>query len=250
MRYDPERDIWFIGNFNGDGGARDANGFVSRVAAESLEILEREFAVGTAEHPLHAPRGMTLVEDTLWVTDIDGVHGFHRQTGAQLAFVDFTAFEPGFLNDIAEGPEGALYVTDTGRSAIYRLAGREVTEALVDPVLGGPNGITWDATRARMIVMPWEPDHRIHIWAPGGDPQGYGPSSTPGRLDGVEPIDRRFLLASQTDSSLHLLDAGGTRRVIRMEGAPADIGVDTRRRRVAVPFVALDRVDFWELPES
>ena len=77
---------------------------------------------------------------------------------------------------------------------------------------------------------------------------GFGPTSTPGRLDGVEAIDRRLLLSSQTDSSLHLLDGGWSRRVIRVAGAPADIGLDTRRRRVAVPYVELDRVDIWELP--
>ena len=31
--------------------------------------------------------------------------------------------------------------------------------------------------------------------------------------------------------------------VIRAAGAPADIGIDTRRQRIAIPFVDLDRVD-------
>jgi hypothetical protein len=30
-------------------------------------------------------------------------------------------------------------------------------------------------------------------------------------------------------------------------GRPADIGIDTRRQRVAVPYVALNRVDIWSL---
>lgn len=250
VRYDPDQDVWFVGNFNGAGGERDANGFVSRVDAASGEIEALRFARGTDEHPLHAARGMFITGDTLWVADIDGVHGFHRRTGDPLAFVDFKAFDPGFLNDIAQGPDGALYVTDTNRSAVYRMDGREVTEVLVEPALGGPNGITWDEVRGLLVLLPWQPGHRVHTWTPGEDPVGFGPASTPGRLDGVEAIDRRLLLASQSDSSLHLLDAGGSRRVIRVAGAPADIGVDTRRRRVAVPFVALDRVDIWALPEG
>lgn len=251
VRYDPEQDVWFVGNFNGDGGERDGNGFVTRVDAATGQIAVREFAVGTDEHPLHAARGMFVTGDTLLVADIDGVHGFHRETGAQLFFVDFTPLEPGFLNDIARaGSDGPVYVTDTGRSAVYRLDGHTPVQVLQDPALGGPNGITWDETRSVLVLMPWQPDHRVHTWSPGSDPVGFGPNSTPGRLDGVEPIDRRLLLASQTDSSLHLLDAGGSRRVIRVAGAPADIGVDTRRRRVAVPYVSLDRVDIWELPEG
>lgn len=249
VRYDPDQDVWFVGNFNGDGGERDGNGFVSRVEAASGRMETLRFAQGTPAYPLHAARGMAITGDTLWVADIDGVHLFDRRTGAQLAFVDLTAFEPGFLNDIAQGPDGALYVTDTGRSAVYRIEGRQFTEALLSDALGGPNGITFDDSRGVLVLMPWRADARVHTWRPGQAPQGFGPTSTPGGLDGVEPVDRRLLLASQTDSSLHLMDAGGSRRVIRVAGRPADIGLDTRRRRVAVPYIALDRVDVWQLPE-
>ena len=39
-----------------------------------------------------------------------------------------------------------------------------------------------------------------------------------------------------------------TRPLVRVAGRPADIGVDTKRRQVAVPYIALDRVDLWQLP--
>ena len=58
----------------------------------------------------------------------------------------------------------------------------------------------------------------------------------------------RVLVASQADSSLHLFETGRGRAVIRTGGRPADIGIDTRRRRVAVPFIALNRVEIWALP--
>ncbi len=250
VRYDPAQDVWFVGNFNGEGGERDGNGFVSRVSAETGTIEDLRFAEGTGEHPLHAPRGMFIVADTLWVADIDGVHGFDRRSGVQLGFVDLTAFEPGFLNDIAQADDGALYVTDTGRSAVYRIVGRTSTEALAGEELGNPNGITWDPAQGRLVIVPWEPGHRIHVWRPEDSPQGFGPSQTPGRLDGVEPFERRLLIASQSDSTVHFLDAGGSYVAIRTAGRPADIGVDTRRRRVAVPYIALDRVDIWDLPSN
>jgi sugar lactone lactonase YvrE len=163
--------------------------------------------------------------------------------------VDLTAFDPGFPNDIARGPDGALYVTDTGRSAIYRLEGGEATEVLADPELGGPNGITLDQATGELLLVPWRPDHRIHRWTPGSEPRAVGPDATPGRLDGVEVVDGRVLVASQSDSTLHRVEEGALVPVIRVGGAPADIGIDTRRGRVAVPYVALDRVDVWILPE-
>jgi hypothetical protein len=56
------------------------------------------------------------------------------------------------------------------------------------------------------------------------------------------------VIASQADSSLHLLEAGQTRPIVRVTGRPADIGIDTRRLRVAVPYISRDQVDIWQLP--
>lgn len=248
VRFDPDQDVWFVGNMNGPGGERDANGFISRVSAETLAVEVLRFAEGTPEHPLHAPRGMALAGDTLWVADVDGVHGFHRGTGESLAFVDLTSFDPGFLNDVAVGPDGALYVTDTGRSAVYRVAGGVGSLALADSVLGNPNGITWDPARELFVLVPWEAGHPVHGWRPGEAPQPLGPSTTPGRLDGVEPVGRRLVVASQSDSALVVMDEGTLVPFLRTPGRPADIGVDIRRGRVAVPYIALDRVDVWTLP--
>ena len=248
VRYDPDQDVWFVSNFNGDGGARDANGFISRVSAESGVVANLRFAQGTEDRPLHAPRGMYITGDTLWVVDIDGVHAFDRRSGASLDFVDLTALQPGFLNDVARGPDGALYVTDTGKSSVYRIAGGEVSVALADTGLGNPNGITWDATRSLLVMVPWEPGARVNTWRVGQPPVGFGPRTTPGRLDGIEPIDKRLLVASQSDSTIVLMDGGITKAIIEVMGAPADIGVDTKRRRVAVPYIALNRVDIWQLP--
>src|SRR5690606_17683205 len=50
VRYDPEQDVYFVSNFNGEVSG-DANGFISRVAAADGTIEEVQFMVGTEEHP-------------------------------------------------------------------------------------------------------------------------------------------------------------------------------------------------------
>jgi DNA-binding beta-propeller fold protein YncE len=250
VRYDPDQDVWFVGNMNGGSGERDGNGFVARVSAETGRVDSLHFARGSAEAPLHAPRGMFIVGDTLWVVDIDGVQGFDRRSGAQLTFIDLSSFSPGFLNDVALGPDSALYVTDTGRNTVYRIADHEASEVRGGNRLGAPNGITFDPARGMLVTVPWEPSGRVHAWRPGSAPEGVGPRATPGRLDGVEPFGGRLLVASQSDSSLCLVGDDGTVRLVRVPGGPADIGIDTRRGRVAVPYIALDRVDVWALPPS
>jgi len=152
VRYDPDQDLYFVSNFGkGDFQAKDNNGFISQMNPDG-QIVRPQFIVGgTGGTTLHAPRGMTIVGDTLWVVDADAVRGFNRRTGAPLATASFSAYKTGFLNDISAGPDG-LYITDTGTNTIYRIAGGKVTVAVMDKALAGPNGITWDAANSRFIV--------------------------------------------------------------------------------------------------
>lgn len=251
VRYDPDQDVYFVGNFNGSGSALDNNGFISRMTPEG-EIAQLRFIAGGAGGvTLHAPRGMTIVGDTLWVADVDAVRGFDRRTGAPLASVDFSKADAGFLNDVAPGSDGTLHITDTGKNRIYRIAGGSFTVALDSEDLGAPNGITWDADGGRFIVVPYGGGRDIFSWQQGGTRLEKIGTSGGARFDGVEVLgDGRILVASQGDSSLHLFSNGRGGPIIRTTGAPADIAVDTKRNRVAVPYIALDRVDIWQLPEN
>lgn len=248
VRFDPEQDVWFVANF-GPGGEdpRDANGYISRVRADG-RVEARRFMAGTSAAPLHMPRGMFIAGDTLWVADVDGVHGFHRRDGRHLAFIDFRAHEPGFLNDVAVGPEGALYVTDTGRARVYRVAGAGGRpEVLADSLPGSINGITRDDARGVLLLAPWGDVRVLRALTPAGRVDSVL-TLPAGRADGIEPLADGILVATQTDSSLWVVSATGPRRVVRTRGRPADIGWDGGRRRVAVPYIALNRVDVWELP--
>jgi sugar lactone lactonase YvrE len=251
VRYDPRQDVYFVGNFNGPGGARDNNGFISRLHPDGRVQSLRFIAGGENGVTLHAPRGMAIVGDTLWAADVDAVRGFDRRTGAPVATVDFSGFAPGFLNDVAPGPEGALYVTDTGKNRIYRVVGRQVSVAREDSTLNRPNGITWDRWGGRLVVVPYGGKQTLFGWRPGQAELEAVATTPGGRLDGVEVLGPgRILVASQADSSLHLVVGGRGRALVRTAGAPADIGVDTRRGRVAVPFIALNQVEIWQLPRG
>lgn len=246
VKYDPDQDHYIISNWGEEreGGVND--GFLSLASAEDGEIVELRWAVGSEQRPLEDPRGMTLQGDTLWVADAQGLHAFGRESGDHLAFVDLTDPEPGFLNDIVTGPDGAIYVTDTGASRLLRVAGGEGEVVLEGEALGSPNGITWDASRGALVLVPW---------TAGGDSlRAYDPSSgelritarSPGgRFDGVEVAGEALIVASQADSALHVVEGEEGWPWQKVPGAPADIGYDTRRDQVAVPYIALDRVDVY-----
>ena len=244
VRYDPDQDIYFVSNFNGDVSG-DANAFVSKVSAGG-EIIELKFMVGTPEIPFHGGRGMYIVDDSLWVADANGIHEFDRHSGEQISYVDLSEFEPGFPNDITQGPDGNLYVTDTGKSVLYRIAEGSASIATQTPFAA--NGITTNPVSGGLIVVPWTGALEIAEWnIESGSFTTLGETAGGGNYDGVEVFEEAIITACQADSSLHVMLDGEDKSVVSLAGKPADIAIDTRRAHVAVPFVALNRVDILKL---
>jgi hypothetical protein len=251
VRYDPDQDVYFVGNWGpGPASATDNNGYISRMKPDGQIENLKFIAGGTNRVVLHAPRGMYVVGDTLWVADADAVRGFNRRTGAKLANVDFSAFDRGFLNDVAADATGTVYVTDTGKNKLYKVQGANGPTVVVsDSALGSPNGITWDASNNRFIIVPFGGFKGIRAWTPGATTMTVLGVSTGAKYDGVEVLSGgRVLVSSQADSSLHLFSGNEGHAIIHTLGPPADIAVDTKRNRVAVPVVALNHVEIYELP--
>ena len=260
VKYDADLDVWYVANINGSPFQKDGNGYISRLKGDGTLDSLKFIAGGANGVRLDAPKGMALQGDTLWVADITNVRGFNRKTGVPVVSIAVKGAK--FLNDIAVGEDG-LYVTDTGvgptpdgggkhtgPDRIYRIApGHAVSVAIESDSLAGPNGITWDAPNRRFIVVPFM-GKTIVAWAPGAKkvtPLG----ASKGQLDGVEPLGgSRFLVTSWADSSLDVFDNGTITPVSNDLPSPADIGVDTKRNRVAIPLLLEDRVEFRDLPAA
>jgi hypothetical protein len=251
VRYDPDQDVYFVGNWGpGPASATDNNGYISRMKPDGQIENLKFIAGGTNGVVLHAPRGMYIVGDTLWVADADAVRAFSRHSGAKLATVDFSTLDRGFLNDVAADATGTVYVTDTGRNKLYKVQGANGPTLVVsDSALGSPNGITWDAANNQFIIVPFGGFNGIRAWSPGATTVTVVGTSTGAKYDGVEVLSGgRVLVSSQADSSLHLFSGREGHAIIHTLGPPADIAVDTKRNRVAVPVVGLNHVEIYELP--
>lgn len=257
VRYDPDQDVWFVSNVNGHPATKDNNGYISRLKSDGTPDTVKFIEAGKKAVTLHAPKGQAIVGDTLWVADIDAVRAFNKRTGAPLTSVRVRGAK--FLNDVAVGPDGALYLTDsglipdpktmlkhTGPDRIYKVSRGTASVALESPKLAAPNGITWNDSDKEFVIVSFGAPS-IFAWKP--DSKELRPLGTgPGQQDGVEVLpDGKLLVTSWTDSSLFIVDDDGRpTKVVSGVASPADIGINGKR--VAVPQLMENKVQFWELP--
>lgn len=251
-RFDPELGVYFVANINGNPTGKDNNGYISRLTRDGKVDSLKFIAGGRGGAILNAPKGMAINGDTLWVADIDAARAFDKRTGKPITSVKVP--DARFLNDAVVGPDGAIYLTDSGgenapgTNRVFRLDKGKPTAALTFAGEPGPNGITWDSAGSRFVIVSFGAKS-IFQWAPG-DTVATVITDGPGRMDGVEPLgDGRLLISSWADSSLFLLDADRMTKVLGGLPGPADIGLDRERGRVAVPLLTENRLEFVDLPE-
>lgn len=258
-RYDPELDVFYVSNINGNPSQHDGNGAIAVVRADSTGVSRMLVESGKNGATLDAPKGIAVIGDTLWVADIDHLRAFNRRTGAPVADINLAPMKAMFLNDVVIGGDGAVYTTDTGLmfdakgaathpgvDQIFKIVGRKATVIKADS-LNAPNGIAWDAANSRFVLAPFS-GNAVQTWMPG-DTKPTTLATGPGQYDGVEVLaDGRVLVTSWADSAVHIIQKGTMSTLVSNVSGPADIGVDTKRGVVAVPRFSDGKVEYYKIP--
>jgi hypothetical protein len=253
--YDAEQDLYLVSNINGKPLDVDSNGFISKVSPEG-KVVDLMWIDGSKKG-LNAPKGLAFSGNVLYVADINFVKMFDRKTGAPKGKIAI----PGatFLNDVATGPDGSVYVTDTGlkqgkdilegtgTDSIYKIVkGTRVEKVIADKELGKPNGILVDDTG--IWTVTFGSGELVHLDATGKKESGQ--KLPAGTLDGIVKLsDGTMLASSWAASAIFRGTPGGTfEAIIHDVKSPADIGYDTKRNVVLVPLFQADTVVLQKLP--
>lgn len=157
---DPSTGNYFISNINGGGhGGKDDDGFITKLDKDG-KVINLTFVDGkNKDIILNAPKGLDIIGNIIYVSDIDFVRGFDKETGKLLHDLDFKAFNPSSLNDLTHDSQGNLYVSDWIGNFIFKIETRnnhKVSVVAKGNTLGGPNGLNIHPKTNKLINVTWE----------------------------------------------------------------------------------------------
>jgi sugar lactone lactonase YvrE len=240
--YDPEQDVYLVSNMNGGFLTQDNNGFISRINPENGATDLNWIAGGRNGTTLHAPKGMAIAGDTLYVSDVNAVRKFDRRTGAPRGEIAI----PGatFINDLVSDGEN-IFLSDSGMlpgpgegfvargsDAIWKISSGGARKVAAGERLHQPNGLA--LVDGDLWVASFASNELYRL---AGDAPGKTTRLPMGELDGVIALpDGSFIVSCWEAMAIYRGDRTGSfRPLLAGISAPADIGYDSKRRRLLVP---------------
>ncbi len=240
--YDPREDAYFISNMNGGRLDVDNNGFITRVDAKTMAVQLKWIEGGKAGVGLDAPKGMSVLGESLYVSDVTSVRRFDRRTGKPDGEIPIP--DHSFVNDIATDGD-AVYVSDTGvrmgpgetfvltgTDAIWQIRGNSLTRLASGRHLQRPNGLDFVDGKLRVVTFGGSEIYEIV----DGKPKTLGHLPR-GQLDGLVHLEGGdVLVSSWQGNAIYRGAAGGPfHPILAGLSAPADIGYDAIHHRLLVP---------------
>lgn len=249
--YDEVADRYLVSNINGKPTDADNNGYISELSPDGKVVKEKFIAGGVNKVKLDAPKGSGISGGVFYVTDITVVRKFDAKTGAPKGEIAIAGAK--FLNDLAVAKDGRIFVSDSGVNgslepvggdAVYVIDKGKVKPLATGKELGGPNGLLAVDNGVLVNTLSGNELYRLD-----GEGARQDVTQLPqGMLDGLVAVGDSLLLTSWQGSAVFRGKLGQKFEVALsgLNGA-ADIGYDTKRKRVLVPRFLDNAVEAYDL---
>lgn len=202
---------------------------------------------------LDAPKGLRSTKGKLWVSDIDQVVSISLADGK---IVDRIAIEGAkFLNDVAAGPDGTVYVSDMPESKIYAISGGKATLFAEGEQLESPNGLLVDGDRLLLAAwgyaadfMPKTPGRLLSLDLKTKQVTPITKTPT-GNLDGIE-LDGQggYVVTDWVAGKVFHISAGGEARLVaQFAKGTADHAYLPKEKLLILPHMMENRVVAYDL---
>jgi len=225
--YDPANNILYVSNVGGvPPTKKDGDGFISQVSTDG-KIINLKWATG-----FDAPKGMALLGNTLYVTDIDRLKAIDTKTGKTIN----TWKVPGaaYLNDVSVSDDSIIYFTDFEKSTIHQLRKGKLSVVKTDASLEGTNGIYVDGNTLLLAGSKSGNVYTMNISDQSVQKLAEGIPSG----DGIERYNDGWIVSNWNGQIYHIDDMGKVTMLIDTQADKlnsADIEVIEERNLLLVP---------------
>lgn len=243
----PESVVWDEANhamyISNIGEKEKGDGYISKVS-QSGEVLDLKWISG-----LDDPKGLLVLENKLFVTDNTLLVEMSIPEGKVIKRTPISGAE--FLNDITADSEGNLYISDTGKSSIYKKALNGVlTEWLHTDKLENPNGLL--AVGRDLYVAAWGTGGAGNVLKVNLDNtrEIEKVSESPiGNLDGIQRIDRHSFYISDWASGkiFRISKQGKQEEVLTAAKSAGDILYFAPGKQLILPMNHQNEVWWYQL---
>lgn len=176
---------------------------------------------------LGAPRGMVLVEDTVFLTSNKSIIGIDKNTGQKILDLNLQS-QVYLLNDICYDGSDKLYFSDMGGNAIFSLSisNREVSKLNLSSVITAPNGIMFD--NGNLICVNFTEQAKVYSISLSDNTVSILKNTNYDNLDGIaKDENNNYLVSSWGGATGNLLkyknDFSGSPEVVKSDiNGPAD----------------------------
>ena len=237
---DPSTGNYFISNINGGvPGGKDDDGFITKLDKDG-KVINLTFVDGKNKNiTLNAPKGLDIIGNVIYVSDIDFVRGFDKETGKLLYDLDFKAFNPSSLNDLTHDSQGNLYVSDWIGNFIFKVETRnnhKVSVVAKGNTLGGPNGLNIHPKTNKLINVTWESGKVMEIDS-SGSVKTIVEDKRFKTLDGIDfDNNGNMFVSSFTGGEVYKITPD-LKVDVFLKGltSPADINIDRKNNLLLIP---------------
>lgn len=237
---------YFISSVNGEPEAADNNGFITKLDANGKIVNLKFIQGGRGDVTLHAPKGMALVDQILYVADLDSLRAFDVASGKPLAAIAVpgaSAQTRPLLTDVVFDGKSLLYCSDQKANRIYRieLPSHKVTVLTADPSLAGPAGLAVHPKSGRIIAVSWDKGKIFEITTDGAVSELFSNGFFSGRFTNLRGVDfdrwGNMYVSDFTTGKVWRMTWDKRFQVIaEYLPSPGDISIDRTNNLILVPY--------------
>ncbi len=250
--YSGEHGVFFVSNVaSGNPVETKPVGYMSKISRDGKTVTAK-WVTG-----LHAPKGMTIVGDFIYVADVTRVQKISISKSKIVKTINVKGSK--FLNDITQDAAGNIYVTDMFTDVLHRIQNDKISPWIKDPRINALNGLFTDG-KEHLMSTRWgnEMDPQTWVTKTPGD-MAVIPLAKPtditnvttvqGNLDGIA-VDQggNLWISDWMNGNVFMMNKKGeTKKMFNLGSGTADLSIVKDQNLLVIPQMNQNKIIFIQL---